>query len=73
MHQYLVIGFISLLTLIPLILTYVMVNAVCLLIYQGQCLNGFQQMSGKLEKLLGEKGVALHFCSTQGEIEEEYS
>ena len=30
-------------------------------------------MSGKLEKLLGEKGVALHFCSTQGEIEEEYS
>lgn len=39
----------------------------------GSVFNGFQQMTGKLEKLLGEKGVALHFCSTQGEIEEEYS
>ena len=39
----------------------------------GSVFNGFQQMSGKLEKLLGEKRVALHFCSTQGEIEEEYS
>lgn len=39
----------------------------------GSVFNGFQQMSGKLEKLLGEKRVALHFCSTQGEIEEECS
>lgn len=39
----------------------------------GSVFNGFQQMSGKLEKLLGEKRVALHFRSTQGEIEEEYS
>ena len=70
MYQYLVIGFISLLTLIPLILTYTMVS---FLVYQGQCLTAFNKCLEYLKKLLGEKRVALHFCSTQGEIEEEYS
>lgn len=40
MYQYLVIGFISLLTLIPLILTYAMVS---FLVYQGQCLTAFNK------------------------------
>ena len=69
MYQYLVIGFISLLTLIPLILTYAMVS---FLVYQGQCLTAFNKCLENL-KNYWEKRVALHFCSTQGEIEEEYS
>ena len=40
MYQYLVIGFISLLTLIPLILKYAMVS---FLVYQGQCLTAFNK------------------------------
>ena len=45
---------------------------VSFLVYQGQCLTTFNKCLENL-KNYWEKRVALHFCSTQGEIEEEYS